>query len=490
MKKITSILLILSLLLAFTGCMDNSSTPTETVASTTKATETTSSKNEDENENPAPEIDAAYLNGVLLSEYSIVYDNDDQDYAMRAANYIKKEIKERTGLELKLNVDTAAKNANEIVVGETARDISKKLDATTENVEFAMLADNGSVALEGDYFVIAAAAYFFVETYITGEKFDAKVPTEETVCEPIVEKKANNYILLIGDGMGVNQTKLFNIYNVKSNLPASYSDGENIFYGYMLPNQGYARTNNVNGTTTDSAASATALSTGYKTINGYVGQDKNKKDLQSFTELAASLGKSTAVMSTEASTGATPGGFSAHVSDRNDSAGILADQETLKNTYGTIIDCKYNVYDSAGVRNIQNRVNSTLNILSENEKGFFMMYEEAYVDKHCHNNDSLQAFQALVRFNQVIGIVMEYAFYNPDTLVIITADHETGALDSSFKFGSGSHSNANVPVFAYGAGGELFNGKTVENTQIPKTVAKLWGVANFGNQNDSYKPLG
>ena len=118
-----------------------------------------------------------------------------------------------------------------------------------------------------------------------------------------------------------------------------------------------------------------------------------------------------------------------------------------------------------------------------------MMYEEAYIDKHCHNNDSLQAFQALVRFNQVIGIVMEYAFYNPDTLVIITADHETGALDSNFKFGSGNHSNANVPVFTFGAGGELFNGKTVENTQIPKTVAKLWGVANFGNQSDSYKPL-
>lgn len=484
MKKIVSILLILSLILAFYGCIEKTDVPVQSSVTTSA---------ESKNDNPPPssaEADAAYLNGVLLSEYTIIYGKDDLDYSMRAAEYIKAEIKERTGLDLPLNVDSITKNDNEIVVGETSRDISKKLDADTKNVEFALLADGGSVALEGDYFVIAAAAYFFVETYITGEKFDAKVPTEETVCEPIVEKKANNYILLIGDGMGVNQTKLFNIYNVKSNLPASYSDGEKIFYGYMLPNQGYARTNNVNGTTTDSAASATALSTGYKTINGYVGQDKNKKDLQSFTEFAASLGKSTAVMSTETSTGATPGGFSAHVTSRNDSSGILADQAQLKQNLGTIIDCNYNLYDEMGVRNIQRKVNSVLNTLSENEKGFFMMYEEAYIDKHCHNNDSLQAFQALVRFNQVIGIVMEYAFYNPDTLVIITADHETGALDSNFKFGSGSHSNANVPVFTFGAGGELFNGKTVENTQIPKTVAKLWGVANFGNQNDSYKPLG
>ena len=82
---------------------------------------------------------------------------------------------------------------------------------------------------------------------------------------------------------------------------------------------------------------------------------------------------------------------------------------------------------------------------------------------------------------------MEYAFYNPDTFVIITADHETGDLrpDNSGKFAynSESHSGADVPVFAYGYGAEVFDGKTINNIQIPKTIASFWGVKNFGNKD-------
>ena len=114
----------------------------------------------------------------------------------------------------------------------------------------------------------------------------------------------------------------------------------------------------------------------------------------------------------------------------------------------------------------------------------FRSYEEAYIDKHCHNNDGMKAFEALVRFNQVIGVVMEYAFYNPDTFVLITADHETGGLTPGesgvFSFTSTNHTGADVPVFAYGAGSEYFNGVTVENIEIPKQIARLWGEEKFG----------
>ena len=101
-------------------------------------------------------------------------------------------------------------------------------------------------------------------------------------------------------------------------------------------------------------------------------------------------------------------------------------------------------------------------------------------------------FNSVVRFNQIIGIVMEYAFYNPDTFVLITADHETGDLQRSsagaFFYNQTDHSDANVPVFAYGIGAELFNGVTVENTQIPKTIASMMGVKDFGAK-DSYNSL-
>lgn len=115
------------------------------------------------------------------------------------------------------------------------------------------------------------------------------------------------------------------------------------------------------------------------------------------------------------------------------------------------------------------------------------MYEEAHIDKHCHSNSFEDTFLSLIRFNQVIARFMEYALYNPNTLVIITADHETGGMRSNFKgcftYDRTSHSSQFVPVFAYGDGGELFDARLIENVQIPQTVAYFWGVENFGDQS-------
>ena len=158
--------------------------------------------------------DAARINGTLLEEFVIVYSGKQNDYNLRAATYIQEQIKEITSLELPVKTDSAEKTWEyEILVGETNRELSKTLNADTENVQFAILANDKQVALEGDHFVIAAAAYYFVNTYITADKFNAKVPTEVTICEPITEKP-NNYIFLIGDGMGVYQSKLFEVMEI------------------------------------------------------------------------------------------------------------------------------------------------------------------------------------------------------------------------------------------------------------------------------------
>ncbi len=424
-----------------------------------------------------------FLCGDALSSYIIVYDEHASAYTVRAAEYIAEQIEVRTGILLTVAPIDAfdAENAHEIVVGETARPISQSLDATTEGLEFALLANDDHIAMEGDYFVIAAAAYYFVETYIPDAVFETDVPKTTTVCTPIVEK-AESFILLIGDGMGSNQTLLFDAY--KENPIADYGDGEDFFYGYLFPYIGEAKTNSLSGTT-DSAAAATALSSGYKTVNGYIGKDGSQNDVPSLTELAATIGKATAVMSTEAQTGATPASFSAHANNRNDSSDILASQAALVEQYGTIINCDYNVYTEAEMKALRAAITDTLNLLSQDEDGFFMMYEEAHIDKHCHSNDAENAYLAMLRFNQVIGLFMEYAFYNPDTMVIITADHETGGLqiadNGDFYYTSGSHTAANVPVFAYGADCEVFDGVVIENTQIPKTIAALFGVEIAGN---------
>jgi alkaline phosphatase len=300
-------------------------------------------------------------------------------------------------------------------------------------------------------------------------------------------KEAKNFIMLIGDGMGFKQTTLFDIME----NTYDYGDGENSFYGYYLPAHGLSKTKSLSGIT-DSAAGGTALSTGWKTKNGYVGQDKEHQELESLTELAGAMGMSTAVMSTEVQTGATPASFSAHADGRDMSDMIKKSQKELQAAYGTIIDCDYDYYTASGVLSIENKVRTNLKTLSKNEKGFFMMYEEAYIDKHCHNQDKENTFMTIVRFNQVIATVMEYAFYNPDTFVLITADHETGGLTINKKgeylYTSNDHTSTDVPVFAYGAGSELFDNQTIQNIQIPQTIASFMGVHDFGDQSQ-YKAL-
>lgn len=426
------------------------------------------------------------INGTKLSEFVIVYDEDGLDYNKRAAEYIRDRAKNLHGINLSIVDDDDAKNAHEIVVGETKRDISKKLDKEHTGVEFSLYFSDEGVALEGNYFVIAAAAYYFMETYVhTGYEYN--VATDVIHTHQPIQKEAKNFIMLIGDGMGVYQTKLFDYME----NDVEYGDGEDLFYGYMLPYQGTSRTKSLSGVT-DSAAGGTALACGQKTYNEYVGLDQNQSAIKSLTELASAMGMAGAVMSTENKTGATPAAFSSHAYDRDSTAEILASQTTNALKYGIIIDCGYDYYTAKQMANIEKHIEDTLGKVSADEDGFFLMYEEAYTDKHCHNNNMEKTFQALVRFNQAIARFMEFAFYNPDTFVLITADHETGMLlpgeDGKLHYNHDDHTDADVLIFAYGKGAELFDGVNVENIQIAHTIAALMGEDNFGDQSE-YKSL-
>ncbi len=465
MKRLLSVTLVIAMLLSLSGCklfnkLFGKDEPTNTLRT------------------------AMNFNGVSITEYQIVCDKEGLDYNVRAAEYIQSAINNVTGYSPAIVDDSEAIKDREIVVGETSRDISKDLNEATVGVQFSMLTKGGTVALEGNYFVIAAAAYYFVDTYVKAG--DVNIADATLVRNPIV-KEAKNYILLIGDGMGVYQTMMHEYMTDTSD----FSDGESIFYGYMLPYLGFSRTNSYNGTT-DSAAGGTALATGYKTKNGYVGLDKNGNEIKSLTELAAELGKATAVMSTEAQTGATPASFSAHAMSRNDSSEIRNDQSALTSNRGTVIECGFDYYKANYMKNsVEKRITDTLAKLDADSDGFFMMYEEAHIDKHSHNNDAEKTFLALLRFNQAIARFMEYAFYNPDTVVIITADHETGGLapskiDGKLYYSSKDHTSAPVPVFAWGQGTEFFNDTTVENVQIAQFIAGAMGVSDFGDTTNSW----
>lgn len=425
----------------------------------------------------APKKAAKTLNGVDISKYTIVYSQDAPDYCQRAAEYIQAQILQRAGVEIPVLTASSGTYSHEILVGDTDRPLSKELNSKSRNMEFYFKADANHIAMNADYFIIAAAAYYFVETYIPGSNFQSTIASDKiTVCKPITEK-ANNFIFLIGDGMGPNQTKLLEEYSIGEK--AEDSDNEDIFYGYYLPYQGIVHTDSLSGIT-DSAAGATALACGYKTINGYVGKDQNGENVQSLTELAISLGKATAVMSTDLMTGATPAGFSAHALDRNHTDDILTCQQKLMLQSETVFECGLKATSA-----YQDIITDVLETVKTNENGFFLMYEEGYIDKNAHNMDIEETLLSMGRFNQAIGIFMEYAFYHPDTFLIITADHETGGLqlnnEGKLTFTSSSHTGADVPIFGYGQGAEVFQDYAEQNNEIPKVIAALWGAEDFGN---------
>lgn len=416
------------------------------------------------------------LNGVPLHQYVIVYSDTDTDYALRAAEYIRDQVKERYNLDLPIQEDSAVTGSYEIVVGDTQRDISASLEVDTGANRFALMAGEKQIGLEGDYFLIAAAAYYFVENHIVQ---GLPVPNTATVCTPVTQTP-KNFILLIGDGMGFNHTRLYE----EPPTDALYSDGEAFFYGYLLGSQGTAHTDSLSGLT-DSAAAGTALATGYKTHNGYLGLLEDGTAIKSLTELGNELGMATAVMSTESSTGATPSAFLVHAPDRDEKDAIVNGQTVIEDA-GTIINCSFDTYEPVLVKKrVEGEVLKTLDTLSQDPDGFFLMYEEAHIDKQSHQNELERTYLAVVRFNQVIGIMMEYALYHPDTFLLITADHETGDLrpdeNNKMAFHSDTHTNQDVPVFVHGQGSELFQGVAVENTQIAKTFAYMWGVEDFGD---------
>lgn len=417
------------------------------------------------------------LNGVALKEYTLVYAADADPYTQNAVDYIRRQLLEYAKVELPVITDDAPENAYEILVGQTRRPLSQALTPPEQALQYALLAQDGHIALEGEYFLIAAAAYGFVQSCISAGE-NAVVESGSYAPQTA---QPHSIAFLIGDGMGPNQTRLF--ADTSLTQPEDYHDSLEQFYGYLLPYQGMVHTGSVSGTT-DSAASATALACGIKTINRYVAKDKYRNDVLSITEVAAMLGKATAVMSTEDSTGATPACFSAHAQDRNDDDDILASQAALSEKLGTVIVCGLNELEPTATA-FRQPLAQTLSQLSQSDKGFFLMYEEAYIDKNAHKRKVQETYDALLRFQQAVGMVLEYACYHPGTLVLITADHETGGLtenpDGTFVYTGTEHTDSDVPLFVFGQGGELFDGFLDENTRIPQLLLSLWNVENFGD---------
>jgi len=127
----------------------------------------------------------------------------------------------------------------------------------------------------------------------------------------------------------------------------------------------------------------------------------------------------------------------------------------------------------------------TLDVLSKNPNGFFLMIEGSQLDDYWHFNDIDLLMQETHDFDRTIGAVMKWAAKNGETLVVVTADHETGGLTLVggdlnegkvvCKFSTGDHSGVMVPIYAFGPGAMNFTG-IMENSDIPRKIAGLVGL--------------
>ncbi len=313
---------------------------------------------------------------------------------------------------------------------------------------------------------------------------------------------------MIGDGMGTAQ-----LYAGITAL----RDNTNIA---RCPVAGFVKTFSADEYITDSAAGATAYSTGYKTNNGYLGVTPDGAPKETIIEMAEAKGLSTGLVATASITHATPAAFYAHLSDRDNYEDIA--RNILNSGIDVFIGGGWNHFTKRSdgknfadslvkrnyvlARNIDDIEKATshklagflsdeqmprysqgrgdmlpvstakaIELLSGNKKGFFLMVEGSQIDWGGHANDLNYVIEEVVDFDKAIGKALDFAMKDGETLVIITADHETGGMAITggdmkqgkveARFTYGDHSAVMVPLFAFGPGAEKFSGLQ-DNTDI------------------------
>ena len=424
-----------------------------------------------------------FILDVNISNYVIVIPSECDVYTEYAAEMLQDYIEDKTYIKLPVVTDVEPETEYEFLVGVTNRTESASAadSITLEDNEYLLKQDGSKIVMIGNSYMIGGGVGKFTYDYMTyiPSRFAQichidDIPTEN-VPMAYKAKPAKNAILMIGDGMGPNHISESLFYNVNMHVEADYDE----FAAARLPVASEMTTYSLTtlssgGTTpTDSAASGTALACGYKTVNGYVGMDDTFHNYTNIRELAVSLGKRNAILSTEQKEGATPACFTVHFYNRKnlDIIGTIQDQ---------ITNCDYLKGDIQ--ENLLSETKYTLDILStNNDVGFFTMIEEAYIDIYSHKNSRLDVIHAMARFNSAIRYAMVFSVAHPDTLLIITADHETGGVKSGCTFSTTSHTTINVPLFAIGDGSEYLTG-VADNTDIPKVIASTWGIDDFGDQ--------
>lgn len=369
-------------------------------------------------------------------------------------------------------------------------------------------------------------------TYASGQKSTSEdaQKTSDVVYTGNTENP-KNVIFLVGDGMGPSYNAAYRYF---ADNPETKEMEQTAFDKYHVGSQ-RTNPNDSKENVTDSAAGATAFSSGHKTYNGAIGVDADKNKVKTVLEQAKENGKSTGLVSTAEITDATPAAYASHVDSRDKKNEIAKqfyndkingehkvdvllgggaayfgkDNDNLKNKFkkdgydvvtnknemqnskskqilGLFADNNMPLQIDAPDKNptLVDMTDNAISKLKGNDKGFFLMVEGASIDKAGHPNDITGVMSEMEGFEKAFEYAMNYAKHNPDTLVVATADHSTGGLsiakgedyvwnpDSIHKM---KHSGKYMTE-------EIEKGKNVE-----KVINKGYGFAISKNQMDDIK---
>ncbi len=327
----------------------------------------------------------------------------------------------------------------------------------------------------------------------------------------VIPQDVKNVILMIGDGMGENHLEW-----TKEEL------GTELFMDSM-PYKGYSKTDSLSGLT-DSAAGGTALACGYHCFNSNLGTlsvlikgyGAIAFNYMNVSEAAKKAGKKAGIVTSDVNSGATPASFSVHTYKRELTEEITSQQakcdldliwacdngvsektdfESNGWTFSTTEEELINLDKSKrSFASISGNIcydkgeenDAPLSELTElaidrldNEKGFFLMVEGAHIDKNSHSNIKDGMMKSLVEFDKSVKAAVDFAKEDGNTIVIVTADHETGAItrgeDGKYNFTSGNHSRADVPLRVFGSDELIKDNEHIANKEVGKFIGKKIG---------------
>ena len=329
----------------------------------------------------------------------------------------------------------------------------------------------------------------------------------------LAQSEVKNVILLIGDGMGLAQSY------------AAYLANDKSLSIYTMPYTGLSITSCADREVTDSGAGGTAIATGHKANYKAIGLDKNNISHPSLLKIAKQYGKSTAIVCSCDLTHATPAAFVANVKNRDLQEQIAlsyleeycdialgggAERFTSKGRKD-----KLNLIDSLAKRGytvvysedelskcesekifglfaeghlpeaskrggvMQQYMLKALEQLDKNPNGFFMMLEGSRIDMEAHLNKYDAMVEETLDFDRCVAIALDFAKKKGNTLVVVTADHETGGLTlpakgskTQDKWTTLNHTGVPVPIYSFGPGAENFT-RVMQNTDIFFEIYKL-----------------